>query len=90
MADTTLGTAYVQIRPTAQGISGAISETLGGEAEKAGTSAGSKIGVFAKKALAKKPDKSTALHIDESKVRSKGKNAPEIELHIDKNLGKKR
>lgn len=53
MADTTLGTAYVQIRPTAQGISGAISETLGGEAEKAGTSAGSKIGVFAKKALAK-------------------------------------
>ena len=43
-----------------------------------------------KKALAKKPDKSTALHIDESKVRSKGKNAPEIELHIDKNLGKKR
>lgn len=53
MADTTLGTAYVQIQPKATGISGAIAETLGGEAEKAGTSAGSKIGTFAKKALAK-------------------------------------
>ena len=53
MADTTLGTAYVQIQPKATGISGAISEALGGEAEAAGTSAGSKIGAFAKKALAK-------------------------------------
>jgi len=48
----TLGTAYVQIVPSAQGISGAISKELGGEAEAAGTSVGNKIGAFAKKALA--------------------------------------
>ena len=53
MAGTTLGTAYVQIVPSAQGIKGAITDTLGGEAEAAGLSAGSKIGAFAKKALAK-------------------------------------
>jgi len=52
MAGTTLGTAYVQIVPSAQGIKGSISSALGGEAEAAGTSAGSKIGAFAKKALA--------------------------------------
>lgn len=49
----TLGTAYVQIVPSAQGIKGSISNLLGGEAEAAGTEAGSKIGGFAKKALAK-------------------------------------
>lgn len=53
MSEASLGTAYVQIRPKADGIAGAISETLGGEAESAGTSAGTKIGAFAKKALAK-------------------------------------
>ena len=36
----------------------------------------------------KKPEKKPALHIDESKVQTKVK-TPEIELHIDKNLGKK-
>ena len=51
MAGTTLGTAYVQIAPSAQGISGSISNVLGGEASSAGTSIGSKIGMFAKKAL---------------------------------------
>lgn len=51
MAGTTLGTAYVQIQPTAQGISGAISNLLGGEAKAAGTEVGSKIGSFAKKAI---------------------------------------
>ena len=52
MAGTTLGTAYVQIVPSAQGISGAISKELDGEASSAGTSVGAKIGTFAKKALA--------------------------------------
>lgn len=51
MAGQTLGTAYVQIVPSAKGISGAISNTLGPEAQAAGTSAGTKIGTFAKKAL---------------------------------------
>ena len=41
-----------------------------------------------KKAFEKKPEKKPALHIDESKVQTKVK-TPEIELHIDKNLGKK-
>lgn len=36
----TLGTAYVQIMPSAKGISGAISKELGGEATAAGKSAG--------------------------------------------------
>lgn len=52
MAGTTLGTAYVQIVPSAKGIKGSISDALGGEAEAAGTDAGSKIGSFAKKAIA--------------------------------------
>lgn len=47
----TLGTAYVQIVPKAEGISGSISKTLGGEAESAGVSVGTKIGSFAKKAI---------------------------------------
>lgn len=51
MAGATLGTAYVQIMPTAQGIKGSISNMLGGEAQSAGTSAGTKIGAFAKKAI---------------------------------------
>lgn len=49
----TLGTAYVQIAPSAQGISGSISNLLSGEAQSAGTSTGMTIGAFAKKALAK-------------------------------------
>ena len=48
---STLGTAYVQIVPSAQGISGSISKMLDPEASAAGTSAGLKIGAFAKKAL---------------------------------------
>lgn len=50
-AGTTLGTAYVQIVPSAQGIKGSIEGLMGGEAESAGTSIGGKIGAFAKKAL---------------------------------------
>lgn len=38
-----VGTAYVQIVPSAKGISGAISKELGGEASKAGELAGSNI-----------------------------------------------
>lgn len=41
MAD--IGKAYVQIVPSAQGISGSISNVLGGEATSAGASAGSTI-----------------------------------------------
>ena len=52
MPGSSLGTAYVQIVPTAKGISGAISKELDGEATTAGTSVGTKIGSFAKKALA--------------------------------------
>lgn len=51
MPATTLGTAYVQIMPSAQGIKGSITNVLGGEAESAGTAVGGKIGAFAKKAI---------------------------------------
>ena len=40
---STVGSAYVQIVPSAQGISGSISSVLGGEAESAGASAGASI-----------------------------------------------
>lgn len=53
---TELGTAYVQIVPSAQGISGSISKAIGGEADMAGASAGQsfigKFASFAGKALA--------------------------------------
>ena len=51
MAGSTLGTAYVQIVPSADGIKGSITEALGGESEAAGESSGSKIASFAKKAI---------------------------------------
>lgn len=51
MAGTTLGTAYVQIVPSAQGIKGSITEALGGEAESAGKGLGGKVASFAKKAI---------------------------------------
>ena len=51
MSGTTLGTAYVQIVPSAQGIKGSITGLLGPEAEAAGVSTGAKIGAFAKKAF---------------------------------------
>lgn len=51
MAGTTLGTAYVQIVPSAQGIKGTITDALGGEAESAGKGLGGKIASFAKKAI---------------------------------------
>lgn len=38
-----LGTAYVQIVPSARGISGSISKVIGGEADAAGAMAGGKI-----------------------------------------------
>ena len=40
---TDIGKAYVQIVPSAKGISGSISNVLGGEADSAGASAGSTI-----------------------------------------------
>ena len=55
MAGTTLGTAYVQIVPSAQGIKGSISNVLGGEAASAGEASGKSLGSnivsFAKKAI---------------------------------------
>lgn len=45
----TLGTAYVQILPSAEGISGKMTEALSGEADKAGKATGSKIASMAKK-----------------------------------------
>ena len=41
---TELGQAYVQIMPSAKGISGSMSGILDPEAESAGNSAGLKIG----------------------------------------------
>lgn len=49
---TELGKAYVQIIPSAKGISGSISKELGGEAESAGKSAGFNIGSAIKGAIA--------------------------------------
>ena len=40
MAGTTLGTAYVQIVPSAQGIKGSITNALSGEADAAGSATG--------------------------------------------------
>ena len=48
---TELAKAYVQIIPSAQGIQGKITEQLGGEADSAGTSTGSKIASAIKKAI---------------------------------------
>jgi hypothetical protein len=47
-----IGKAYVQIVPSAEGISGSISNLLGGEADAAGRSAGSKITGSIKKMIA--------------------------------------
>ncbi len=44
MAGSRLGTAYVQIIPSTQGISGKIKEALSGEADSAGIEAGDKAG----------------------------------------------
>lgn len=40
MAGTTLGTAYVQVVPLAQGIKGSLTEAMGGEASSAGIASG--------------------------------------------------
>lgn len=52
MAGTELGKAYVQIMPSAQGISGSISNVLNGESASAGQKAGSTIGSKIKGAIA--------------------------------------
>lgn len=44
MAGATIGTAYVQILPSAEGIKGNLTKALGGEASSAGKSLGGKIG----------------------------------------------
>ena len=49
---TEVGTAYVQIIPSARGIKGSISSALKGEASSAGTSAGGLIAGGMKKAIA--------------------------------------
>lgn len=52
MAGTTLGTAYVQIMPSAKGVSSAISKELGGESTAAGNTAGLNIVGAIKKVIA--------------------------------------
>lgn len=52
MPGTNLGTAYVQIVPSAQGISGAIRKSIGGEADAAGKDAGNSIAGKIKGAIA--------------------------------------
>lgn len=44
MAENTIGTAYVQIIPSSEGISGSLSNVLEGEAASAGESAGKTLG----------------------------------------------
>lgn len=51
MAETTLGTAYIQIQPSAKGIKGSLTDAIGGEASEAGQSAGSTLVGKIKKAL---------------------------------------
>ena len=50
---TELATAYVQIVPSADGMTGKISEALGNEAEKAGDDAGNKVGSSMLSSIAK-------------------------------------
>ena len=53
MAGTNLGTAYVQIVPTAKGIAGSISDAMSGEASSAGTKAGGLFGKLFNSKVAK-------------------------------------
>ena len=53
MAGTTLGTAYVQIVPSARGIQGSLQKAVGGEADAAGIKAGSSMAGRIKGALLK-------------------------------------
>ena len=48
----TIGTAYVQIVPSAKGIKGSITNALGGEADNAGDEAGKGIAGKIKGAIA--------------------------------------
>ena len=52
-----LGKAYVQIVPSAQGISGSISSAIGGEATSAGQSAGFSIAGAIKSAIVDCPSR---------------------------------
>lgn len=52
MAGSTLATGYVQIIPSARGIGAGIRKAIGGDAEKAGQSAGLKISSGIKKVMA--------------------------------------
>lgn len=51
MPGTTLGTAYVQIAPSADGIGSSLAQICGGAGEKGGDSFGSNLVKFAKKAI---------------------------------------
>lgn len=52
MAGTTIGSAYVQILPSAEGIKGNLESVLGGDAASAGLSIGNKLGSSIVKAVA--------------------------------------
>ena len=51
MPGTTIGTAYVQILPSAEGIKGHLEKALGGEAGSAGSSIGAKLGAGLKSGI---------------------------------------
>lgn len=53
MAENTIGTAYVQIEPSARGIAGKTQKVLGGEMALAGNSAGLSLGSALKSSLLK-------------------------------------
>ena len=52
MAGTTIGTAYVQILPSAEGIGERLREAVGGDAEHVGADIGGRIGSAIAKAIA--------------------------------------
>ena len=76
---TEVGTAYVQIIPSARGIKGSISSAIKGEASSAGTSAGSLIAGGIKKSIAA-AGIGTALTMGLKSVLSEGANLEQTYL----------
>lgn len=76
---TEVGTAYVQIIPSARGIKGSISSAIKGEASSAGTSAGSLLAGGMKKAIAA-AGIGTALTMGLKSVLSEGANLEQTYL----------
>lgn len=79
----TIGTVYVQVEPTTQGIGGKLEQALGAEATSAGTSAGSKfasaLGKAAKVGAA-------ALGVATTTVTAFGKSSVEAGMSFDASM----